>query len=292
MGGPLPTTMDRTFVEVCALLKQRLGPTLAYLICEDPEIVRAVQTALGDVSLVVPVRTSAPGGELFASSLKKAGVRVHHIHEEFEPDLSVLSQARALLLSAHASRLMSTSDRVLFLIYTTVWGWGFFEARELRRSRLEEILDGRVRVDVVEAVLDLATELLREGREGYPVGALFIIGEPDKVMAMTREGIANPFEGHPPRSRNVADRRNWRTIKNFAALDGACVIDREGSVVAAGRYVNVSEHWATLLQGEGGRHSAAIVATLAAGAVAVCASQEGEVTLFMDGKPAYRVRVR
>ncbi len=70
------------------------------------------------------------------------------------------------------------------------------------------------------------------------------------------------------------------------------MVSPEGSVVAAGRYVNVSEHWAAFIQGAGGRHSAAMVATLATEAVAVCASQGGIITVFNEGKPIYSVSVR
>lgn len=280
------------FVEICALLRERLKPTAAYIISRDAKLVATLQSALDGLNLIVPVRVEAPGGELLALSLRRSGVRVHSIEEELDPDLGILPQARSLLMSAHASRLISASDRVLFAISAGIQSWGFFEGRDLRRSRLEELLGSRVRMDVLEAVLDLATELLREGREGYPAGALFIIGDPARVMPATREGIANPFEGHPQKYRSVGDRRNWRTIKNFAALDGACVVSPEGSVVAAGRYVNVSEHWTAFIQGTGGRHSAAVVATLAAGAVAVCASQEGIITVFNEGKPIYTVSVR
>jgi DNA integrity scanning protein DisA with diadenylate cyclase activity len=111
-------------------------------------------------------------------------------------------------------------------------------------------------------------------------------------MEQSREGIANPFEGHPMRTRSVADRRNWKTIKNFAALDGACVLDADGNIVAAGRYINVGDQWSSFLKGVGGRHSAAMVASRGTRAVAVCAAQEGTITVFMDGEPVYQVRVR
>jgi len=280
------------FQEVCRSLRERYSPTAAYIICMDPEVIRRTRETLGDIPLIVPVNMDGAGNELLAAGLKKLGVRIHHIHEDFELDLGILPQARVLLLAAHSARLFGIDDRVLYLVHTTIQGWGFFEGRNLRRNRIGEFLKGRLRTEVLESVLDLALELVREGREGYPVGALFMVGDAEKVMEQSREGIANPFEGHPAKTRSITDRRNWKTIKNFAALDGACVIDSEGNIVAAGRYINVGEQWSAFLKGVGGRHSAAMVASAGTRTVAVCASQEGNITVFIDGKPVYSVSVR
>lgn len=282
---------QEAFLEVCSDLRNRYRPTAVYLICEDADLVRRVQPVFPDAVLIVPVNPHVYS-EQAAQAFKKAGIKVQHIEEGFLPDIGIFEQVRSLLLSAHASRLFSVDDRVLCLVHTNIVSWSFFEGRDLRKNRLAEILAGRARTEVVEAVLDLATELLREGREGYPIGALFIIGDAQQVLSGSREGIANPFEGQPQKVRNVSDRRNWRTIKNFAALDGACIIDHEGNVVAAGRYINVGDNWATFLKGMGGRHSAAMVASQIGSSVAVCASAEGAMTLFLDGKAVYTVNVR
>jgi len=283
---------EEPFPEVCRALRERYAPTVAYLVCGDPEVIRRTRDALADIPLVVPLNINGVGNELLASGLRKMGVKIHHIDENFELDLGILPQARALLLSAHSARLFTVSDRVLYLVHTNILSWGFFEGKNLRRNRLNDLLQGRLRTEVLEAVLDLATELLREGREGYPAGALFTVGDSDRVMESSREGIANPFEGHPMKLRNIGDRRNWKTIKNFAALDGACIVDADGNVVSAGRYINVGENWSAFLKGVGGRHSAAMVSSAGSRAVAVCASQEGNISVFIDGKPVYSVRVR
>jgi len=282
---------DVAFLEVCTGLRDRFRPTAVYIICSDEELVGRVRGIFPGVSFIVPVNPRSCG-EQAMQSFRKSGMKTQNIDLDFLPDMGIFEQVRGLLLAAHAARLYSVEDRVLCLIHAGVISWTFFEGRNLRRNRLSGILGGRASTEVVEAVLDLATELIREGREGYPVGALFIIGDAQEALRGSREGIANPFEGQPVKVRNVSDRRNWRTIKNFAALDGACIIDPEGNVVAAGRYVNVGDDWAAFLKGMGGRHSAAMVASRMGGAVAVCASQEGSMTLFLDGKAVYTVNVR
>jgi len=282
---------DDEFLEVCTSLRERFRPTVIYIVCPGAELVGKVREAFPQAAFIVPVGPRSHG-EQAVQAFRKAGMKVQQITSEFIPDMGIFEQIRSLLLEAHAARLYSVDDRVLCLIHDGIVSWTFFEGHNLRRNRLSGLLGGRAKTEVVEAVLDLATELLREGREGFPVGALFIIGDAQDALQGSREGIANPFEGHPVRVRNVSDRRNWRTIKNFAALDGACIIDPEGNVVAAGRYVNVGEDWSAFLKGMGGRHSAAMVASRTAGAVAVCASQEGSLSLFLDGKAVYTIKVR
>src|SRR5262249_50413584 len=77
---------------------------------------------------------------------------------------------------------------------------------------------------VFERVLTLATQLAVEGREGRPVGALFVLGDSERVLAQSRSLVLNPFHGHPESERNLLDPRLDETIKEFAALDGAFVV--------------------------------------------------------------------
>src|SRR5215472_10050289 len=53
-------------------------------------------------------------------------------------------------------------------------------AQDLRK------LDTHVPLETLRAVVDLATEIGREGREGKPVGTLFVVGDTRKVMTMAR----------------------------------------------------------------------------------------------------------
>src|SRR5439155_20773839 len=63
-------------------------------------------------------------------------------------------------------------------------------AKDLRK------LDTQVPLETLRAVVDLATEIGREGREGQPVGALFVVGDTRKVLTMTRPINFNPFRGY------------------------------------------------------------------------------------------------
>src|SRR5207244_5172325 len=63
-------------------------------------------------------------------------------------------------------------------------------SQELRR------LDTQVPLETLRAVVDVATEIGREGREGHPVGTLFVVGDTRKVMSMARPINFNPFRGY------------------------------------------------------------------------------------------------
>jgi len=74
-------------------------------------------------------------------------------------------------------------------------------AQELRK------LDTQVPLETLRAVVDLATEIGREGREGKPVGTMFVVGDTRKVMKMSRSLNFNPFRGYSRAERDIRDRK-------------------------------------------------------------------------------------
>lgn len=143
---------------------------------------------------------------------------------------------------------------------------------------------GDVAPEVFERVLALATQLATEGREGRPVGTLFVVGDSERVLAQSRSLVLNPFQGHPEAARNVLDPAVEETLKEFAALDGAFVVRDDGVVLAAGTQLVPSAPLPQLPGGLGTRHAAAAGITASTGALAVCVSQStGTVTVFKSG---------
>jgi DNA integrity scanning protein DisA with diadenylate cyclase activity len=144
---------------------------------------------------------------------------------------------------------------------------------------------GDVNPEVFERTLTLAAQLGVEGREGRPVGALFVLGDSDAVLAHSRSLVLNPFHGHPEAERNLLDSALEETIKEFAALDGAFVVRGDGLVLTAGTQLLPAMMPARLPGGLGTRHAAAAGITAATGAVAVCVSQStGTVSVFKGGR--------
>src|SRR5258708_1481265 len=118
-------------------------------------------------------------------------------------------------------------------------------------------LDTQVPLETLRAVVDLATEIGREGREGKPVGTMLVVGDTRKVMSMTRAQNFNPFRGYSEPERDVRDRKVREQIKEIAQLDGAIIIRRDGVAVAACMYLDVGADDLTLSKGLGDRHWAA-----------------------------------
>jgi diadenylate cyclase len=144
---------------------------------------------------------------------------------------------------------------------------------------------GDLAPEVFERVLTLATQLAAEGREGRPVGALFVLGDSERVLGQSRGLVLNPFQGHPESGRNVLDPTLEETLKEFSALDGAFIVRGDGVVLTAGSHLMPSPAVPTrLASGLGTRHGAAVGISASTDAVAICISQStGTVSVYKSG---------
>lgn len=146
-------------------------------------------------------------------------------------------------------------------------------------------LGTQVPLDVLRAVVDLATEIGREGRESKPVGTLFVVGDTKRVLGMSRPLNFNPFRGYSTAERDIRDRRVREAIKDLAQLEGAILIGRDGVAVAACMYLDVDAEGITLSKGLGSRHWTAAAISRKTEAIAVAVSQSsGTVRIFQDGE--------
>jgi DNA integrity scanning protein DisA with diadenylate cyclase activity len=156
---------------------------------------------------------------------------------------------------------------------------------EFFSSQPEGIMQHIKRPDVFEALLNLALELGREGREGKPVGTIFVLGDHERVLQFSRQMVINPFGGISEEERNVMDENLKGSIREFSAIDGAFVIRDDGVVLAAGRHLDASGEQLVLRQGLGSRHLAAAGITATTEAVALVISEStGDVRIFDKGK--------
>src|SRR5439155_6895470 len=157
-------------------------------------------------------------------------------------------------------------------------------AQELRK------LDTKVPLETLRAVVDLAPAIGREGREGKPVGTMFVVGDTRKVMSMARPINFNPFRGYSDAERDIRDRKVREQIKDIAQLEGALIIRRDAVAVAACMYLDVLAEGITLSKGLGSRHWAAAAISQKTKAVAVAVSQSsGTVRIFQDGQIVLRI---
>ncbi|HOV68199.1 MAG TPA: diadenylate cyclase, partial [Methanoregulaceae archaeon] len=137
---------------------------------------------------------------------------------------------------------------------------------------------------VFDAVLRIALEIAREGREGKPVGTAFLVGDLEGVLAYSTQFILNPFKGHTTEERRITNEELAENIKEFAQLDGAFVISGDGLVEAAGRYITVDTSAVQIPPGLGSRHASVAGITLVTRAIGIVVSQSGGlIKVFRNG---------
>ena len=155
-------------------------------------------------------------------------------------------------------------------------------------------LESRVPLKTLKVVVDLAVDIGWEGREGNPVGTLFVVGDTRKVMAMSRPAGFDPVRGYSTKERNLFDHKVREGVKEIAQLDGAIIVSSEGIVMSAARYVEATlTSTLSLSPGLGARHWTAAAISRMTSAVAITVSQStGTVRIFQNGEVALRVESR
>jgi DNA integrity scanning protein DisA with diadenylate cyclase activity len=136
----------------------------------------------------------------------------------------------------------------------------------------------------IGAVMSLALEIAREGREGRRIGTLFVVGDCQATLRHSKSLILDPLWYHPSQVKHITDFNLRETVKELAQMDGAFLVDADGTVVSACCYVNASAEGIVLPLGLGSRHMAAAAITQTTQAVAIVVSESGRVRLFSQGK--------
>jgi diadenylate cyclase len=134
-------------------------------------------------------------------------------------------------------------------------------------------------------LLEIALRFAREGREGSPIGAIFVLGGRENLFFHLRQLILNPLQGHPQTARSIHNPDFLETLRELAALDGAFVVNRRGVVESAGTYLNAPVGPGRLSPGLGARHAAAMAITTVTDATAVViSSSSGTVSVYDGGE--------
>jgi diadenylate cyclase len=281
-------TLTRSLVRHAHAIAREVGARVVLLYADvvedDEDLADLIQDVDFRVILVSRrVDFQAPGGwgELCAI------VRV--------PDITMTraGQIKVATLVASAESLIRVGDRIVCL--TGIDGSGTIDTIivldlgteiEMFASAAADPLPTDVMPTVFERMLTLASELGLEGREGRPVGTIFVLGDSSRVLDQSHQLVINPFHGYPEAERNVLDPRLEETIKEFSAIDGAFVIRGDGVILSAGRYLAAHSRLEEALpQGLGTRHEAAAAITMTTDAVALCVSQStGTISIFRRGR--------
>ena len=161
---------------------------------------------------------------------------------------------------------------------------GQLTSRDLRN------LETKVPLETLKLVVDVAVDIGREGREGKPVGTLFVVGDTRKVLQSSHSTGFDPVRGYARGERNLSDPRVREGIKEIAQLDGAFIVGPDGTVEAAARYIDASAENVSVAKGLGARHWAAAAITRRTRSVAVAVSEtNGTVRLFQNGEVVLRI---
>jgi DNA integrity scanning protein DisA with diadenylate cyclase activity len=218
-------------------------------------------------------------------------VEVQPLGYSVHTGVNALTQIREVLFSAYIEGHFSSTERVL-VVARLAKGFEmvlFFDmAQDESVTRLKKELEYRADPRVIEIVLELAMDIAREGRERGHVGALFVVGDTERVLKMSRQIVINPFKGHTEDDRNLLTGDTWETAKEFSQIDGAFVVTEKGIIEASGRYIEVKDP-VSLPSGFGGRHLAAAHVTKETKAIAVTVSETGVIRVFKDGDIMMRI---
>lgn len=273
-------------VEAAKKMVRDLKVTYIYVITNDTEIIDEVMQSMPDIRAII-----ATSDHELAKLLRDKEIKVKKLSKHPLGGIDIMSQAKELLVSAWGEGILAINDKVLCLISTDIDVLVLFDVKDIGITSIKEKVKDRIDLKVLEATFNIATQIAREGREGKPAGALFVLGDAENVMKNSRALIINPFEGHEKSGRHLLDSKNLATIKEFALLDGALIVDSDGYALAAGRYI-VGVSWDLYLQGGlGGRHLAGASITKTTKAISLVVSSTGTIRAFKDGEEIYRIGV-
>lgn len=255
MGNTIPDV----FVRSAVTITKELGAK-ALAILEDVDV-----TSLPDVNVTVVI---------VGSTFDVEDERVKRISIPQNLDLNNILNLISAFLIEH--RILGEGDS---FVYVTKDSIGVKTVKKTLSAMKGFFAQNQ---NVLQRLLEIAIELSIEGREGTPVGTIFVIGDTRRVLNHSRQLIPNPFKGH---KINVLDRDSKEIIKEFAQLDGAFVIRENGRITAAGRYLQVEPKVIDLMlpPGLGSRHIAAAGITKLTKAMAISLSESGTIRIFKNG---------
>lgn len=135
-------------------------------------------------------------------------------------------------------------------------------------------------------LVEIALRFASEGREGKPIGTIFVLGDVAELGNLTRPLILNPLEGHNRKSRSIHDPEFFETMRELAAVDGAFLIDTKGVVERAGAYVDAPlTSKVKVPKGMGSRHMSAAALTAKTDATSIVISESsGAITVYCRGE--------
>ncbi|MCA9157348.1 MAG: DNA integrity scanning protein DisA nucleotide-binding domain protein [Planctomycetales bacterium] len=162
----------------------------------------------------------------------------------------------------------------------------------LRRLTTRDLqrLESSVPLKSLKTVIDLASQIGREGREGKKVGTIFVVGDTRRVMQHCKDSGFDPLRGYKREMRSLFDAKVREDVKEIAQMDGAFIVSPEGVIEKSRQIIEVSHADLTLSKGLGARHWAGAAISQITKAIGIVVSQStGTVRLFQNGDTVLRI---
>lgn len=222
---------------------------------------------------------SLPGQDLSRSDQFQLGLLIAVLHNMVAHDETVLC-ITGLVGSLRLDNLLITN-----LLRDNEW---------FQKHAYEKIPKNILQSQEFTRLLDIALRLARQGREGKKIGTMFVLGDYQHYDKYLTQLVLNPFKGHPKKNRNIHDNDFFETLREFATLDGAFIIDNVGVAEKAGVYLNPpASDRASMLKGFGARHAAAASLTAVTEALIIAVSESSSiVSVFFDGSAILQLNHR
>ena len=276
--------LNRALLEAAFRIADRVKARLLFLIVSDPAEYKFPPNLLARKDLVLVLGDGKPEEEL-----RKEGRLVMSLPRI---RLTRVGKIKLAVMRGLSKGLMAMGDKIVCVTGVNELGTvdnitviDIGRETEILSSAEVGNLATMVRPEIFEELLTMAVVLATQGREGKAVGTLFVLGDTEKVMQLSRQMIFNPFQGYPEEERNILDPRLRETITEFSALDGAFIIRDDGVIMAAGRHLNAAMEDENLPRGLGSRHAAAAGISAVTTATALVVSEStGTVRIFRNGK--------
>ena len=197
---------------------------------------------------------------------------------------------KEIVMESISRDFVKKNDRVVCVVDESI-GLGFkglifiFDVDKVLFNMSVHNLGEYIEPAVIESVIDIALEIIKEGREGRKIGTGFLIGDISEINKYIKQLIINPFSGYPEAERNIKDPLMRETIKEFSQLDGIFVVNKDGTIMSSGSYINIDTSQLPSLGGFGTKHRNCAAVTKYSKAVAVVVSSSGgKISIFKDGK--------
>ncbi len=259
------------------------------LLLEAPVDWKTVQKKTQNAQLLI-----ASHNDEVVKVAKEAGLEAIHIDM---PEATVQERLSQAVLGSVAAELIPSGGIVVTMysgfdteeidtisVLKLTERLGRLSARDLRK------LETKVPLETLKLVVDLAVDIGREGREGKPVGTMFIVGDHRKVLEQSRPGGFDFVRGYQRKERNLADYRVREGIREIAQLDGMFIVSADGTIEACARIIDTPQVELTMTTGLGSRHYSGAAISKNTKAIAVVVSESsGTVRIFQNGEVVLRI---